>query len=943
MSNILGGYAMKKILITIVSIVLIVSVCFALAACDPKDDPTPTTCTQHVDEDNNGKCDVCGATVTPALGEIVTEIPADYQASVAKLQSQAAAWILNNADNKADHAADLNSFIDSVRKTVCKADIKKVATELKDGKYNVTLTFTNNKRYIMTLDTVVNNDTYVAGTPYKATTDLTFDNVFTSVYNALMDTIKAAIANGSALVDASTPFEATIDLGVAFRYGTNDDGSYKEPVSAGLRVSGAIGLEAKDTHAAIEVVVNDTVMGGLYYIGAANKADCKLFLDVHVNTYNVQYYIDNADLNALIGGLLAPAAPVAAGEADADPFAHIASFNAFLSGLNLDSTISSAVTTIVDMVLTGHTGVSDTTNGKLYQVEIDLASLLDAVGGLIGDMIDFSEFPEPFDKLNLSQLHGLNGKLVLSVGVDNTTGLLNGVELGFNIPQQDLRLGYEDNTPKVFGPVNAALIVKDFAFDATKPAIDINEYTYFSPLDASAMIDFTISEAVDNTLNGTYQLVASSKVNPFDLENGDAAINVTKDGDIYFLNIFFDFFTNASDGKLDSHVKVYYNGTLYTTTMRESTLASQVGGYLLSMGTNQSAITPVVEYVTDLMNQLFPATTEPTTPVEPPVENPTVDPNAKGPFDDFNAMGIIDIITGAEDVIDDLKNTNALDYSTEELYLHLDLDYTVYNKVLALLRKALPNLPTMDENAATVKVDVNYAPTSTTNQLKVVVSYKDVNVVVYGTINDWDSQQKLSGYVEVTIGTDKTTYALSLDAANFATTGAVLKYTVAKGDAAPVDYVDILVKQNDLGGVDITAKLYTDTDSMHKLHLFELSAYKTVDGYYTLSGTANGQTVIAGFKPLTASNTTKTLAFGIPSPAVAFGVKYDFNNNGNDYGFVLDVTNAQITGWGINVNSPSNMIPADPATTVDSTAFDSSLLTIITDILNPYLFATVAE
>ena len=168
---------MKKILITIISIVLIVSVCFALAACDPKD-PEPQTCTQHVDADNNGKCDNCGATVTPQAGEIVTEIPADYQDSVAKLQSQAAAWILNNADNKADHAKDLGDFINDVRKAICKSDISKSAVELKDGKYNVTLTFANGKRYIMTLDTMVNNDTYVAGKSYQATTDLTFDQVF---------------------------------------------------------------------------------------------------------------------------------------------------------------------------------------------------------------------------------------------------------------------------------------------------------------------------------------------------------------------------------------------------------------------------------------------------------------------------------------------------------------------------------------------------------------------------------------------------------------------------------------------------------------------------------------------------------------------------------------------------------------------------------------------
>ena len=49
---------MKKLLI----LLLALTVCFALFACNGGEDPT---CTEHIDADSNGKCDTCGATVEP--------------------------------------------------------------------------------------------------------------------------------------------------------------------------------------------------------------------------------------------------------------------------------------------------------------------------------------------------------------------------------------------------------------------------------------------------------------------------------------------------------------------------------------------------------------------------------------------------------------------------------------------------------------------------------------------------------------------------------------------------------------------------------------------------------------------------------------------------------------------------------------------------------------
>ena len=65
--------------------------------------------------------------------------------------------------------------------------------------------------------------------------------------------------------------------------------------------------------------------------------------------------------------------------------------------------------------------------------------------------------------------------------------------------------------------------------------------------------------------------------------------------------------------------------------------------------------------------------------------------------------------------------------------LWLDLDYNVYNKVMALLRVALPNLPTFDANAATVKVDMNYTQANH-SKLVATIAYDKVTVEINASL-----------------------------------------------------------------------------------------------------------------------------------------------------------------------------------------------------------------
>ena len=989
---------MKKILISVIAVLLVAAMCFVFAACDNTEKPE---CNQHVDADKNGKCDTCGATVevkpctthkdnnkdgkcdvcgtaVQTTQEITKEELGEHVEAVDLVLSHASQYVVNNAIAKADNSTglkkELASFIS--KNAAAKASIKSIDVKFVDGNYEITFNFKDQKVY---------KDKSLVGAPinegihagYEVSgSKVDLDGALTDIVNALFESIERTIESGKEFGEGfiteadedNVAFGLNIKAGFEFHYGDSD-----ELVSYDLRVAGNLARNAADTEVAIEVLDPDGVVVGLYYM------DTALYLSINVNDYEQKYYIDQADLNELLVGLLSGMgvhkhfdsnsdnlcdhvlvgedaegntftfACGAVVESEEAPFytERFESVTELLGGLMGDSAdmVISIVNSLVSTTKTEMDGITR------YQLHLDLDDLLAMAIPLIDDLLGDSvnqitaALPAPLNQLDLGSFKGVGGSLLITADIDTEGEFLTGVQISYNVAQKDFRFSSSDTVQKLYGPVNVAITIADFGLGEQDVDLDgkASDYKYFSPLNAEVEADVIVEEIINGTASAhTYHIYAATDINPFAITDGEAILRITE-GDAVIWEVFFDII----DGEygIDCAMDILHEGTLYRTSASASDMGSRMFEYLLRLvGDPNSVATPVVNYVMDLMAQFAP-------------EEEVVAPAGEEEEVVFDAAGLIPIITGVGDLVDSLKEQGVIGYNFDmndlgNSYLYAYLDYEVYNQVVALLRSALPNLDDFDATAAEVEVELNYGEHK--NMIYVDVVYKSVHVNVLGSIAKWESDRIMDVVVTIENDEDVSVYTAKLDASEWKVQDnevvvdsyAKVTFDVKHNDEPAINYVDATVTAIERG-YDITLILTTLDEAGEKIeHVFELGGYfqETEDGdMLYLYGTANGTTIGLAFGAGHGElDREDTLAFGIPAPSCGFKFSYVLENSdlGVDNVVNLTVSNLGITNWGHEVTIERTDISGLVPVTEN---VEATIMEILSSKLEAYLFLPAAE
>ena len=352
--------------------------------------------------------------------------------------------------------------------------------------------------------------------------------------------------------------------------------------------------------------------------------------------YQQKYYLDNADINAIVAGVLGDiwadecehvyadgyctkCGKVEPEEADADPFyMHAPNYKTLSDALSDLTGGNSMVGTVVKIVspllVSRSTSVGSNTR---YMYQIDLDALIKKLLGnsVLGPMIAGAVNPvieSIFPELDLGSFQGVGGTLTLSFDVTGgSNATLAGAQVAYNVAQKDFRWNKNDAEQKLYGPVNAAITVSDFAIgEQTVESAKVNtsKYTYFSPLNGQITADVAYVDNSDpeSDLNGNYKLIARADFNPFTLFAGDetrdgaAEIILEKENGEPFFQAYIHDFTykkvartyqykyddkdhnevqvkyqdfaegDAYEYQWDCTVTVYYDGVYYETKASQS-------------------------------------------------------------------------------------------------------------------------------------------------------------------------------------------------------------------------------------------------------------------------------------------------------------------------------------------------------------------------------------
>lgn len=749
---------MKKTLTIILALVLVLSIGIACVACnDNQNTPTPTP---------------GGSTPTPPPAD--DKDPTQEDLSIKTIiDSYVSAWLVNNVDS-GDLSNALNTALDQLVNTNYRTVVSSVKATKKGDSYTLTYKFKDKASATSTVAAPVADEGVYAGLEYAGNQgSLDADHAFGSLINGVFKTIKKAVENGQSFASNGFGFDATAYFD--FHYG-----DMEEKLQYALRLAGQIGVEAKDTFAAVEVMDGANILGGLYYDGDAEKANCKLAL--HVGDY--KYYIDNADVNAVviavidfIQSALNPQPDVndpAVGAAMETPFYNTTVTK--LSELLPEGTVSTVVGNILSSVITDISEKA-VSGGTQIQIKVDIGTLLanlrESLGSILAG-IDLSTLPAPLNQLNLSTFQGVGGTILIT-GIVLDDASLGGLELSYNCGKKDFRFNEKDTQPKVYGPINVALGIKDFEIGAQNVADvvpSLDGYTYFSPLNADITVDLTVNGEETST-----NIV--SDVNPFALENGKITF-VTTDAQN---TIILEGIMSTADGS----VAVKTAEGLYRFTALEfaqGTLANGMGliGYIVE--SQDTVFAPVVNYIKDLVAMFAPA------PQPNPEPAPEVVPaeEEQGGFSINDIVKAVGIIDAAKELIATWEEGGILEYKLDgeallDNYIEVTLDYQAYNQVLALVREYLTFIPEIkDFDASAAKVYVNFNHGDYEKMLYVSVNYADTTVLVAVD----GSKLETEGLFEVRVNVNEDLYKAVVDVS----TENVVKLTY---DAKGVRYVDITV------------------------------------------------------------------------------------------------------------------------------------------------------
>ena len=869
---------MKKTLVAIIAIMLIISVCFVFVGCPKTPTPDDKPCT-HVDANKDGKCDNCGAKMSTTQPD---KEPTQGDLKVAgKVASYLSAWLLNNAETHSLNSVRTEVVGNFVSKysEISKMSVEEVKEGTKTVAYKLVYNFKDGAKYEQRVDVPAGNNGHHAGQVYGGKTEgEKAEDALVAIINAAFKTCKTAVENGATFTEKGFGFNA--EAGFDFYYGEMD-----QMLSYSLRLAGQIGVEAKDTYVAIEVKNNGAVMGGLYYEGAENKADCKLYL--HAGDY--KYYIDNSDLNAIVMAIMDFfQGAVGGGKVEEDVAGALATpfYDTEIKSL-ADLGLPEMAGSIISGILNEVNVVKDGNSTK-YQIKINLGDLLDAIKGSFGDALNgiTEMLPAPLNQLDLGSFTGVGGVLMICAEV-NPDGL-GGIELSYNAPKQDFRFSYDDDVAKVYGPINVALGIKDFSLaEQSKTDVlpsDLGSYDYFSPLNAELEVDVTV--------NGVeYNASIVSDINPFAFENGVITFVVDKDGAAW-MNGRLEIVSPEEDElgwnglvvvSVDGQVYRFYTGELLGA-------AAQVAmSTFASVMESENIFTPIINYVLDLMAQFMP-------------EEDISLAEGEGGLSLDAILGAFDIVDAAKELIAQWEKEGVLVYKLDgetllDNYFQVKLSAKEYNAVVALVNEYLSGilgfeLENFTADAATIFVSANYGEHA--KQVYVSVEYMDVAVVVLLDGTKWESEKTIT--LTVDVNGDK--YVLALDAHVEGVYN--LTYT-----AKDVKYVDITVNTNEM---TISATLLANGNT----HQFDGSFELIMDGDEVIGGKII--LVLDGVQTewwgkLGYFETTGSTSFGVPT--VGFGAQFGWTIPNNETSVKVDV---KLVSWGSSVTLADNadLMNAEP-------------------------------
>ena len=642
---------MKKTLIFIIAIMLVIVLSFSLFACN-KDKGNENKDNGNTADDSGTKPSG-GNGGTTAGKQLSWEELGTNEAVTTQLLTYADQYLTNNATSTKDISTTLQSALQSQANALEGKPIDKVAVKLDtDGCYTVTFTYKNKDTFTYHVEgeleaRVAEPGVYAGYAIAKDMEKVDFDTSLAVVYNAFLRTMQQAIEEAgefgedymaSAIAgeaDKGYTFGGSVEAAFMFNYGAGD--SQIGPMSYGLRVYGTLGYDAADTEVAIEVIDEQAgdVVVGLYY------KDAVLFLSIDAGDYEQKYYLDDADINAIVGAMLGDiwanecehdyvdgyctlCGKVEPEESDAEPFyEHAPNYTKLsdaLSDLTGGNSMVGTVVKIVAPLLDSRQVAVGSNTRYIYQIDLDALIKKLLGNSVLGPMIAGAVNPvieSILPELDLGSFQGVGGTLTLSFDVTGgKSATLAGAQVAYNVAQKDFRWNKNDTEAKLYGPVNAAITVSDFAIgDQTVESAKVNtsKYTYFSPMNGEITADVSYVDEADplSDLNGEYKLIARAEFNPFTLFAGDdtregaAEIILDKaNGDPFFQVYIHDF--TCIEGAWDSTVTVYYDGEYYETLASQSDFFSNVfEDFILPLVSRdtESNLKPISDYVWELIDQ----------------------------------------------------------------------------------------------------------------------------------------------------------------------------------------------------------------------------------------------------------------------------------------------------------------------------------------------------
>lgn len=852
---------MKKSLIFVITIMLIMSLCVSFVACKddkPEDPVNPVN------------------PVTPEEKEL-TESDIISQNMIVSYTN---AWLINNYNGNTFDSTSLSSVLNEIKDTGIIKSIRVSAADNSASSFKINIEFKDGAKNSIDVKLPEYEQGVYAGVEVMDSTKVSnADKIIGKVATAALKGCKNAIQEAQgAFAEDGDGFGFSGKAYFQFNYGDLTE----DLVDAALAVRGNIAPDAKDTFLALEILIEDDVIAGLYYDGNEEQEDTRIYLYINYGSYNQKLYINNADINAIINGILGNDIAQAGDASDATPWYEMEfdSLTDILKSIPGADSVASIVSPIVSAVIGGYE--EKVSGGVHYQLVIDLDDLLSSVIGALGTTLgnlDLSALPAPLNQLDLGSFQGIGGKLVIDSVVDNESKALSSLEISYNCAKKDFRFSKTDTVAKVYGPINFALGIEDFSIGAQDKdtALKINQkdalegFKYFSPLNAEAQANFVVTET-GTIFDGIYSMTFKSDINPFVLDQGQMELNVLKDNQ-QFINAYFDIEWD------DVILTLTFGNDVYHGFLSDIAWAEKFAPFASYAVSEDSIIAPIVSYIQELKG-IFGGSAE-ASDAEISEEIPPI-------FNfDINAITkAFDIKDAIENLIKEWEKVPAiLDYkfSNLEQYFHLSLAKDEYNQVVTLVKDnlidlfpILSRLPNFEDTAAVVTIDWNYKDNK--DMAIVTVEYDNVTYVAVVDYSGWaDTKEAI---VSLTIKTsivvdDKTQvvesiYAGKLDLSKWESDGIChITYDVMKGDV-DVNYIDFTLTYKKGETSTIVLKL-TGED----VHTYTFTG-AIADGIGTYTANLDGVElkVYGGKGHFTRLD--KNTSFGIPTFEVGCTFGFDF-------------------------------------------------------------------